>query len=198
MCRPSGDRRFGIVSRANALVSRCGDDLSCPAGQTCDIISNECGSASEALILRDDTAADFRMGAYTAEVAIESQGFVGPIPYLTGGVQLSGYDGLLLGDLGAASFEATAVRELGDAVAFERIAWTTRQAAEPSAVIVKLRTCDTAEACAGEPYVEVENATAPNVVPRRFTQYAVEMTSNGDVPTALDAIELRYFVRGTE
>jgi hypothetical protein len=104
---------------------------------------------------------------------------------------------------GIAPFETTsryesAVRELGDAVAFERFAWTTRQAADPAAVVVKVRTCDTAEACAGEAYVDVENAGVPAVTPRRFFQYAVEITSDGDVPTALDTVELRYFVRGME
>ncbi|MBA2539593.1 MAG: hypothetical protein H0V17_08160 [Deltaproteobacteria bacterium] len=105
------------------------------------------------------------------------------------------YDGSIAPFATAYRYES-AVRELGDAVAFERIAWTTRQAADDAAVVVKLRTCDTEEACAEEPYTAVENTGVPGVEPRRFVQYAVEMTSSGDVPTALDAIELRYFVRG--
>ncbi len=107
------------------------------------------------------------------------------------------YDGGIAPFATSSRYES-AVRDLGDVVAYERIAWTTRQAPESSAVIVKLRTCETAEACAAEPYVEVSNASVPGVTARRFFQYAVEITSNGDVPTALDAIELRYFVRGNE
>lgn len=92
----------------------------------------------------------------------------------------------------------SSVRELGDVAGFERIAWTTRRAPDPRAVIVSLRTCDAAPDCATEPYVEVENGTVPDVPTRRFIQYQVELTSDGDVATALDAIELRYVVRGME
>jgi hypothetical protein len=106
-------------------------------------------------------------------------------------------------DGGIAPFPTTyryvsAVRELGDAVAFERIAWVLRQAPDPSAAIVRLRTCDAAEECAAETFVAVENGGVPAVPVRRFAQYEVEITGNGDLPTALDAIELRYFIRGME
>lgn len=109
----------------------------------------------------------------------------------------------MLYDGGIAPFAQTyryesAVRDLGDAVGFERIAWTTRQAADPAAVAVRLRTCDAADACAAEPYVEVANASEPAITPRRFFQYEVEITGTGEIPTALDAIELRYFVRGMQ
>ncbi len=103
-------------------------------------------------------------------------------------------------DGGIAPFAVTsryesAVRDLGDAVAFERIAWTTR--GDPAAVVVKWRTCET-EDCAGESYVDVVNNSAPSLTPRRFAQYQVEITSDGDSSPALDAIELRYFVRGMQ
>ncbi len=87
----------------------------------------------------------------------------------------------------------SAVRELGDAVAFERVAWTVRGAAD--AIRVSLRTCDTMD-CSAESYVEVANGTAPEVTPKRFAQYLVEIASDGDTSPALDAFELRYFVRG--
>ena len=104
-------------------------------------------------------------------------------------------------DGGIAPFATTshyesAIRDLGDPVAFERIAWTTR-AVDPSAVVVKLRTCDT-EDCAGEPYVDVVNNSEPSLTPRRFVQYTVDITSDGDASPALDAVELRYFVRGMQ
>jgi hypothetical protein len=73
-----------------------------------------------------------------------------------------------------------------------------RQAPDPSAVIVRLRTCDTADGCEPEPFVAVENGGVPDVPVRRFAQYEVEITGNGDLPTALDAVELRYFVRSME
>jgi hypothetical protein len=73
----------------------CGPGFSCPNDQTCDIVTNECGPPSEALILRDDTAEDFGVaGAYVDEVTIEKQGFVGPIAFLNGGVRITAYNGL--------------------------------------------------------------------------------------------------------
>lgn len=104
----------------------------------------------------------------------------------------------LIYDGGVAPFSETsryesAVRELGEAVAFERVAWTTR--GDDTAIKVSLRTCETSD-CSAEPYTEVANATIPDVVPRQFVQYLVEITSTGDTSPALDAFELRYFVRG--
>lgn len=106
----------------------------------------------------------------------------------------------LIYDGGVAPFALTsryesAVHELGDAVAFERVAWTVRGPAE--AIKVSLRTCDTAD-CAGEAYVEVTNTSVPSLTPRPFAQYLVEITSDGDTSPAIDAFELRYFVRGSE
>ncbi len=91
----------------------------------------------------------------------------------------------------------SAVRDLGDAVAFERVAWTVRGSSANEAIKVSLRTCDTMD-CSAEPYIEVTNSTVPDVAPKRFAQYLVEITSDGDVSPALDAFELRYFVRGAE
>ena len=65
-------------------------------------------------------------------------------------------------------------------------------------MVVGVRTCDTAEACAGEPYIEVTSDTVPDLPLRPFAQYRVELTTAGDTPPALDAFELRYFVRGMQ
>ena len=96
------------------------------------------------------------------------------------------------------SFYESAVRELGEVVAFERVAFTVRQADDPGAVVVRVRTCDTADGCASEPYIDVTSNTVPDLPLRRFAQYRVELTSDGDTPPALDAFELRYFVRGMQ
>ena len=60
---------------------------------------------------------------------------------------------------------------------------------------VSVRSCDEAAACETEPFTEVAFDTVPNIEPRRFVQYAVDLTSDGDVPTALDAIEINYIKR---
>lgn len=101
------------------------------------------------------------------------------------------YDGGIPPIALASTYES-AVRELGDTVGFERIAWVSR--GDPDAVRVSLRTCDSEAACASEPYVEVTNDSEPAVTPRRFAQYKVELTSDGEATPALDTIELRYFV----
>jgi len=72
--------------------------------------------------------------------------------------------------------------------------WSVRQGAA-SAAIVRLRTCATADACAAEPWTEVALGATPAAAPRRFAQYQVELHGDGDVPTALDWIELAYLAR---
>ena len=101
---------------------------------------------------------------------------------------------------GVAPFPASyryvsAVRELGDVAAFGPMNWQLRQASDTATALVRIRTCDTAAACQSEPWTEVTLGTVPDVTPRRFAQYLVELTTNGDVPTALDFIELGYSVR---
>jgi hypothetical protein len=85
----------------------------------------------------------------------------------------------------------SAVRELGEVVAFGAASWQLRQGSTAS---VQLRTCDEAT-CTGEPWTDVINDTAPANAARRFAQYAVSITTDGDVPTALDWFELIYSVR---
>lgn len=84
------------------------------------------------------------------------------------------------------------VRELGDVIAFGVLRYQLRQT---ETATVQVRTCDTADACASEPWSEVANGAKPSVAPRRFAQYAVELATDGDHPTALDWIELAYATR---
>lgn len=104
----------------------------------------------------------------------------------------------LVGRGGVAPF-ATAVRyesaprDLGDVVGFGAATWRLRQG---TLATVQLRTCDDAAACASEPWTQLSYGTAPQAPPRRFAQYAVELTTDGDIPTALDWFELTYSARG--
>jgi hypothetical protein len=83
----------------------------------------------------------------------------------------------------------SAVKDLGSVVGFGALTWTSRQ----GDVKVQFRTCDTA--CTTEPWVDVENGAAPAVMAKQFAQYAIDITSNGDVPTAFDSFELSYTTR---
>lgn len=85
----------------------------------------------------------------------------------------------------------SAVRELGNVIAFGTLSWQSRQ----GMTTVQLRTCDDAAACAAEPWADVTNGSVPAIVPRRFAQYAVGIATNGDVPTAFDSFDLTYSAR---
>jgi len=84
------------------------------------------------------------------------------------------------------------VRELGPVVSISGVRWQTRQ--DPGgAVRVRVRSCDTADACASEAWTEVaRSGDAAGVPARPFLQYQAEITGDGDIPTALDWIELDY------
>ncbi len=88
------------------------------------------------------------------------------------------------------------VRDLGNVVIVERVSWNARVPAG-SDVAVLLRTCATAEACAAEPWsaalVDASGATPPDVAPRRFVQYRVELGSSGDAAAALEAVRIDYW-----
>ena len=88
----------------------------------------------------------------------------------------------------------SAVRALGEVTGFGPLTWVLRQPSTARAPIVRLRTCAQAEACAAEPWVEVVDGAVPAVPVRPFAQYQVELRSDGDVPTALDWIELVYTI----
>ena len=92
----------------------------------------------------------------------------------------------------AVSTFTSAVRELGDVTSFGDVAWAVRQGSISDAV-VRLRSGATADACAAAAWVAVTPGPVPTTVaPARFAQYQVELHGDGDVPTALDWIELRF------
>jgi hypothetical protein len=103
----------------------------------------------------------------------------------------------LLGAAGPAPFSTTyryvsAPRELGAVASFLAPRWALRQSRPDTMVTVSLRTCDAAAACAGEPWTPIAIGAAPQVTPRRFAQYMIELAGTDDVPTALDWIEIAY------
>jgi hypothetical protein len=69
-----------------------------------------------------------------------------------------------------------------------------RQATDTETAHAQVRTCDSADACASEPWTDVSFGAIPGVERRRFLQYAIDVTTNGDVPTAVDFVELGYSV----
>ena len=85
----------------------------------------------------------------------------------------------------------SAVKELGYVSAIGALSWQTRQG---DASKVQFRTCEDAS-CAGEAWVDVTQGAVPTVGRKPFAQYAVEFTSDGVTPTALDWIELQYSAR---
>jgi hypothetical protein len=112
-----------------------------------------------------------------------------------GGLLMAGIT--MTGRGGVAPFPTTfryvsAPRELPAIVAFGTVRWSLRQATDPSSATVSVRSCDDSAACEAETFVPVAFDTVPSIAPRRFVQYAVDVTTDGDVPAALDAIEINY------
>ncbi|MFN0248265.1 MAG: hypothetical protein ACKV2T_15340, partial [Kofleriaceae bacterium] len=88
------------------------------------------------------------------------------------------------------SFSYTStVREI-DAVRLGALSWQTRQSALTP--LVSARTCDEAPACETETWAPVTNGETPTVPARKYFQYQVEMTTDGNVPASLDWIDLQY------
>lgn len=87
-------------------------------------------------------------------------------------------------------------RDLGEEPieGFTEVTWALRQVTEETVITVSIRTCDEAAACAAEPWTMVREGGVPTAPPRRFAQYMVALTGNGDVATALDWIEIGYQV----
>lgn len=85
------------------------------------------------------------------------------------------------------------VEDLGAVVGFDAISWTGRVPAG-AGVAVRLRTCDTIDGCASYPWSEPVTVSGerPSVAGRRFAQYRVELTSDGDATPYVDAIEIAY------
>ncbi len=97
--------------------------------------------------------------------------------------------------IAATSAYDSAVRDLGAGVnAITRVSWIERLPAGAD-IGVRLRTCDVAGDCAAQPWSAAITDAAggvPAVTPRRFAQYRIELTSNGDRPPALDQITVEY------
>lgn len=83
----------------------------------------------------------------------------------------------------------SAVKDLGNVVGFGALTWTSRQ----GDVRVQFRTCDVA--CTTEPWLDVSKGAVPAATAKQFAQYAVDFTSDGNVPTAFDSFELSYTAR---
>jgi hypothetical protein len=104
-----------------------------------------------------------------------------------------------LGSGGRAPFETSyrfesAIRDLGGVTEFREMQWRLRQG-ELAASAMQLRTCDVEAECETSAWTDVAPGTIPQVEPRRFAQYGITITTDGDVPTALDVVELRYVVQ---
>ncbi len=88
------------------------------------------------------------------------------------------------------------VRDLGDVAAITRVTWVERRPTG-AAVAVRVRTCAEAAGCAGAPWSAPLGNPAggvPAVTPRRFAQYRVELTSDGDRAPAVDEVSIEYTV----
>jgi hypothetical protein len=70
------------------------------------------------------------------------------------------------------------------------------RAPSPGGVGVRLRTCDAPEQCAAAPWSDpvTESGAAPSVELKRYVQYRVELTSDGEREPELDWVELDYRV----
>lgn len=96
--------------------------------------------------------------------------------------------------IAVASAYESQVRELGRVTAIDRVSWVARSA--PGAQIaVRVRTCDEATACAAQPWsapITDPAGGAPQVQPRRFAQYRVEMMTNGERSPAVESLTISY------
>jgi hypothetical protein len=86
------------------------------------------------------------------------------------------------------------VRDLGAVASIDRVTWDERRPVSTD-VVVKMRTCTTAAACAtaawSPPMTEPAGST-PLVTPLRFAQYRVELISGGDASSSLEWIQIDY------
>lgn len=133
------------------------------------------GVAGRWTLRMTDATLDMMAGQIDAlDVTVDYRGGVAPFP--------------------AVARYTSAVKDLGDVAALGAMRWAVRQG-EVDAATVQVRTCPTADGCAAEAWTPVGFGTIPAVAPRRFAQYQVELHGDGDVPTALDWIELAYLTR---
>ncbi|HSK03440.1 MAG TPA: PA14 domain-containing protein [Kofleriaceae bacterium] len=124
-------------------------------------------------IIGTDTVTDNMTGSLTS-AGVTIHGFADPAPFPTTYRFVS------------------APRDLGKVASFSHVRWALRQPRSDATATISLRTCDDAAACDAEPWTPVAEGPLPDLPARRFAQYMVELTSSGDVPTALDWIEIGY------
>jgi hypothetical protein len=124
-------------------------------------------------IIGTDTVADLVTGSLTS-AGVTIHGFANPAPFPTTYRFVS------------------APRDLGKISSFSYVRWALRQPRQDAKATISLRTCDDAAACDDEPWTPVAEGPLADLPVRRFAQYMIELTSNGDVPTALDWIEIGY------
>jgi subtilisin-like proprotein convertase family protein len=92
-----------------------------------------------------------------------------------------------------AAYESV-VKDLGDVVAITRVAWVEKLSAG-SDIAVRMRTCATQAACASEAWsAPITDASGgmPAVQARRFAQYRVEITTNGQQGAQVDELTVSY------
>ncbi len=90
------------------------------------------------------------------------------------------------------------VRDLGDGVtALDAVRFGARVPPD-GGVAVRVRTCAAAAECLAEPWsaplTDGSGATPPGVEPRRYLQYRVELTSDGEREPELEWLEVEYRV----
>jgi subtilisin-like proprotein convertase family protein len=86
------------------------------------------------------------------------------------------------------------VHDLGAVTAIDRVSWEEGRPAETD-VLVKMRTCAVADACAAAPWSAAMTDPAgqtPAVAVQRFAQYRVELVSNGDAVPSVEWVQVDY------
>jgi subtilisin-like proprotein convertase family protein len=86
------------------------------------------------------------------------------------------------------------VHDLGAVTAIDRVTWEEGRPAETD-VLVKMRTCAVADACAAAPWSAAMSDPAgetPAVAVQRFAQYRVELVSNGDAVPSVEWVQVDY------
>jgi hypothetical protein len=83
------------------------------------------------------------------------------------------------------------VHDLGDVAAYGALTWGVRQGSTDMATL-RMRTCEDADGCAAEPFVDVAFGAVPSLPLHRFAQYELVVTTDGDIPTAIDFVDLAY------
>ncbi len=179
----------GAFEVTHAVQSSLDVKLRSPSGATTTLV------APNTLMGSGTYRADFirpagTAGADWAIIATDTvaEGTTGTLDFLA--VTLTGRGGLAPFD--TSYHYVSAPRDLGDVASFTHVRWGLRQADPSAPAVVSLRTCDSAEACADQPWTPVTEGARPEVPVRRFAQYMVQLTGDGDLPTALDWFELGY------